>query len=63
MDIDACRNVRVTRCSVNSPWDDGICLKASYALGEVRAREDVVISDCFLSGSFDEGTLSDATYK
>jgi polygalacturonase len=63
MDIDACRNVRVTRCSVNSPWDDGICLKASYGLGEVRACQDVMISDCFLSGSFDEGTLWDGTFK
>ena len=26
MDVDACRNVRITNCRVNSPWDDGICL-------------------------------------
>ena len=63
MDIDACRNVRVTRCSVNSPWDDGICLKASYALGAIRHCENITISDCFLAGSFDEGTLLDATFK
>src|SRR5882724_5951723 len=36
MDIDACQNVRVTCCSVNSPWDDGICLKASYGLGRLK---------------------------
>ena len=24
LDIDCCRNVRVSNCSVNSPWDDGI---------------------------------------
>jgi polygalacturonase len=63
MDIDACRNVRVSGCSVNSPWDDGICLKASYALGRLKACEDITISDCYLAGSFDEGTLLDGTFK
>ncbi len=28
IDIDCCRNVRVSNCSVNSPWDDAICPKA-----------------------------------
>ncbi len=63
MDIDACQNVRVTKCSVNSPWDDGICLKASYGLGKIRHCDNITISDCFLAGSFDEGTLLDATWK
>ena len=36
MDIDCCHNVRISNCSVNSPWDDGICLKSSYALGCLR---------------------------
>lgn len=63
MDIDACRNVRVTRCSVNSPWDDGICLKASYGLGAIRHCDNITISDCYLAGNFDEGTLLDATFK
>jgi polygalacturonase len=63
MDIDACDNVRISRCSVNSPWDDGICLKASYGLGKIRHCENITISDCFLAGNFDEGTLLDATFK
>jgi len=63
MDIDCCRNVRVSNCSVNSPWDDGICLKSSYALGYVRATEMVTITNCMVSGSFEEGTLIDATFK
>ena len=63
MDIDCCRNVRITNCSVNSPWDDGICLKASYGLGKLRACENITIANCFLSGNFDEGTLLDATFK
>ena len=63
MDIDACRNVRISRCSVNSPWDDGICLKASFALGAVRHCESITISDCFLAGSFDEGSLLDGSFR
>ncbi len=63
MDIDCCRNVRVSNCSVNSPWDDGICLKSSYALGEPRSTDMVTITNCFVSGSFEEGALLDATYK
>lgn len=63
MDVDCCRNVRISNCSVNSPWDDGICLKSSYALGYARATEMVTISDCMVSGSFEEGTLLDGTFK
>ncbi len=63
MDIDCCRNVRVSNCSVNSPWDDGICLKSSFALGYARATEMVTITNCLVSGDFEEGTLLDATYK
>ena len=63
IDIDCCRNVRVTNCSVNSPWDDGICLKSSFGLGYARATEMVTISDCLLTGSFEEGTLLDGTCK
>lgn len=60
MDIDACSNVRISNCSVNSPWDDGICLKSSHALGVARVTENVTITNCYVSG-FDEGTLLDGT--
>ena len=63
IDIDCCRNVRVSNCSVNSPWDDAICLKSSFALGYARDTEMVTINDCMVSGSFEEGTLLDATFK
>src|SRR5438876_5804344 len=62
IDIDACRNVRVSNCSVNSPFDDGICPKSSYALGFARATENVTITNCQVSG-YDEGTFLDGTYK
>ncbi|MGH9648313.1 MAG: rhamnogalacturonidase, partial [Bryobacteraceae bacterium] len=63
IDIDCCRNVRVSNTSVNSPWDDAICLKSSFGLGFARATEMVTITNCFVSGSFEEGTLLDGTYK
>src|SRR5947208_2048147 len=63
IDIDCCRNVRVSNCSVNSPWDDAICLKSSFALGYARATEMVTISNCLLAGSFQEGCLLDGTWK
>jgi polygalacturonase len=38
--------VRVSNCFVNSPWDDGICPKSSYALGYARATENMTITNC-----------------
>ncbi|MGC2619913.1 MAG: glycoside hydrolase family 28 protein [Acidobacteriaceae bacterium] len=63
MDIDCCRNVRVSNCTVNSPWDDGICLKSSYALGYARATENVTITNCYLSGYWELGSVLDGTCK
>jgi len=62
MDVDCCSNVRISNCSVNSPWDDGICLKSSFGLGQFRATENVAISGCLVSG-YDEGTLLDGTRR
>src|SRR5580704_7101679 len=63
IDMDCCRNVRVSHCSINAPWDDAICLKSSFALGQARAAEMITISDCMVSGSFEEGTLLDGTFR
>src|SRR6185437_9938392 len=63
IDIDCCRNVRVSNCSVNSPWDDAICPKSSFALGYARATENVTIANCYVTGGYEEGSLLDATYK
>src|SRR5438105_9737576 len=62
IDVDACRQVRISNCTVNSPFDDGICPKSSFALGFARATENVTITNCQVSG-YDEGTLLDGTYK
>lgn len=61
IDIDACKNVRISNCTINSPWDDAICLKSSYALGYTRATENVTITNCSVSG-FDRGTFYNGTY-
>jgi len=61
IDIDCCRNVRVSNCSINSPYDDGICLKSCFGLGYARATEKVTITNCLVSG-FREGTLLDGTF-
>lgn len=63
IDLDCCRNVRVSNCSVNSPWDDGICPKSSFALGYARPTENLTITNCYVSGSYEEGTLLNGTCK
>src|ERR1700752_755298 len=62
IDVDACKNVRISNCTINSPFDDGICPKSSFALGYARATENVTIPNCQVSG-YDEGTLLDGTYN
>ncbi len=61
IDIDCCRNVRISNCSVNSPHDDAIVLKSSYALEEVRPCENITITNCAVSG-YSIGSLIDGTY-
>jgi polygalacturonase len=63
IDIDCCRNVHVSNCTVNSPWDDGICPKSSYALGYSRATENVTITNCYVTGNYELGTILDGTFK
>ncbi|HEX5483808.1 MAG TPA: glycoside hydrolase family 28 protein [Terriglobia bacterium] len=63
MDIDCCQNVRVSNCTVNSPWDDGICPKSSYALGEARPTKNLTITNCFVTGGYELGTVLDGTFK
>jgi polygalacturonase len=62
-DIDCCRNVRVSNCTVNSPWDDAICPKSSFALGEARSTDNVTIANCFVSGYYELGTVLNGTWK
>jgi polygalacturonase len=63
IDLDCCRNVHVANCSVNSPYDDGICPKSSFALNEPRSTENVTITNCYVAGCYEVGAFLDGTFK
>ena len=60
IDIDACTNTIIANCRVNCPNDDAICPKSSYALNRKVITENLLITNCQVSG-FKEGTLLDGT--
>ena len=62
IDIDCCRNTMVSNCRINSPNDDGLCPKSTFALGTNVITENLTIVNCQVSG-FVEGTLLDGTMK
>ncbi|MGA2274472.1 MAG: glycoside hydrolase family 28 protein [Bryobacteraceae bacterium] len=62
IDVDSCRNVRISNLSVNTPNDDAIVLKGTRALGFARPTENVTIVNCLVSG-YDIGSLLDGTFK
>jgi polygalacturonase len=62
INLDCCRDVRVTNVTANTFNDDGIAVKSSYALGFPRVTENVSITDCEVSG-YDVGTLADGTFR
>jgi polygalacturonase len=62
IDVDDCRNVRISNVTVNSPFDDAIVLKTTYALGALRATENVTITNSMVSG-FAVGSVLDGTYR
>lgn len=62
-DIDCCRGVRILNCTINSPWDDAICPKSSFALGYPRATEDLMIANCLVTGNYVIGSVLDGSWK
>lgn len=56
IDLDCCTNTMVSNCRINSPYDDALCPKSSYALNRPVVTENLVITNCEVSG-FEEGTL------
>jgi polygalacturonase len=62
IDLDGVSNARISNTSVNSPNDDAIVLKSSYALGALVPTENITITNCFVSG-YDTGSLLDGTYQ
>jgi polygalacturonase len=63
LNFDCCRSVHVLRCRINSPNDDAICLKSTYALGRVALTEDILIEDCRLTGKYRIGATMDGSYR
>ena len=63
MDLDCCRNSRVSNCTVNSPWDDGICPKSSFALGFARPTDTLTITNCFVTGTYELGSVLDGSFR
>lgn len=52
-----------SNCYVNSPYDDGICLNSSYALGYPRSTENVTITNCYVTGFYEVGSMLDGSHK
>jgi hypothetical protein len=52
----------VSNCRINSPDDDGLCPKSTFALGRSVITENLTIVNCQVFG-FMEGTLLDGTMK
>jgi polygalacturonase len=62
INVDCCQNVFISNCVVNTPNDDAIVLKSSYALGYSRITQNVMITNCLVSG-YDENTMLDGTFQ
>ena len=65
IDPDACRNVRISNCHIESR-DDAIVPKTSFSLGERRSCENITVANCFLASRancFKLGTESGGDFK
>jgi polygalacturonase len=62
IDLDCVQGALVEHCRVNTPNDDAIVVKASYALGRAIAAERVTVRHCAVSG-YDMGTMLDGTCR
>jgi polygalacturonase len=63
IDLDSCWGAEVEDCVLNTPYDDGICIKASYALGKARGSKHIRVRRCQIFGGFEVGTLRDGSRK
>ncbi len=61
IDIDCCKYLTMTNCKVNTPHDDAIVLKSSYALKQPVICEHIAVSNCNVTG-YKCGSLLDGTY-
>ena len=61
IDIDCCKYFTVSNTKVNTPHDDAIVLKSSYALKKPVLCEHILITNCIVTG-YKLGTFLDGTY-
>ena len=61
IDIDCCKYFTVSNTKVNTPNDDAIVLKSSYALKRPVLCEHILITNCVVTG-YKLGTFLDGTY-
>ena len=61
IDIDCCKYFTVSNTKVNTPNDDAIVLKSSYALKRPVLCEHILITNCIVTG-YKLGTFLDGTY-
>ena len=62
IDIDCCKYLTVSNTKVNTPTDDAIVLKSSYALKRPVLCEHILITNCLVTG-YKLGTFLDGTYQ
>lgn len=60
-DIDCCKYLTVSNCKINTPSDDALVLKSSYALKRPVLCEHIAVTNCVITG-YKMGTLLDGTY-
>ena len=61
IDIDCCKYMTISNTKVNTPNDDAIVLKSSYALKKAVPCEHILITNCLVTG-YKLGTFLDGTY-
>lgn len=61
IDIDCCKYITVSNCKVNTPRDDAIVLKSSYALKTPVICEHILINNCIVTG-YKLGTFLSGEY-
>jgi len=61
LDIDCCKYLTISNCKINTPHDDALVLKSSYALKKPVFTEHIAITNCVITG-YKFGTLLDGTY-
>lgn len=60
-DIDCCKYMTITNCKINTPSDDALVLKSSFALKKHVTTEHIAISNCNITG-YKCGSLLDGSY-